>query len=100
VIGHAELLAPRRLTAGAGVVVAAFRGHDAHVALGQFGHAGVAVTLAETGFGLALAAMGAVDRPQVFQATVLPIMGLTGTSTSPRRNAYCTSARPGAPTFY
>ncbi|MNI33533.1 hypothetical protein D3C73_874900 [compost metagenome] len=67
VIGHAELLAPLRLPAGAGLEVAAFRAHDAHVALGQFGHARVAVTLAETGLGLA-SAMGAVDRPQVLQA--------------------------------
>ncbi|MCY1180659.1 hypothetical protein D9M73_211170 [compost metagenome] len=66
-VGHAKLLAPRRFAAGAGVVVAFFRGHDAHVALGQLGHARVAVTLAETGLGLA-SAMGAVDRPQVFQA--------------------------------
>jgi hypothetical protein len=70
-----------------------------HVALGQFGHAGVAVTLAETGLVLR-AAMGAVDRPRYSRRTVLPIKGLTGTSTSPDEMRIARSARPGAPTFY
>ncbi|MNT29355.1 hypothetical protein D3C72_1650900 [compost metagenome] len=66
-IGHAELLAPGRFTAGALVVVAFFRGHDAHIALGQLGHARVAVALAEAGLGLATA-VTAMDGTKVFQA--------------------------------
>ncbi|MNG10485.1 hypothetical protein D3C84_939560 [compost metagenome] len=66
-VGHAELLAPLGFPASASVKVAALRAHDAHVALGQLGHARVAVALAETGLGLA-SAMDAVDRAQVFQA--------------------------------
>ncbi|MCY1404188.1 hypothetical protein D9M71_193900 [compost metagenome] len=66
-VGHAKLLAPPRFTAGAGVVVAFFRGHDADIALGQLGHARVAVTLAEAGLGLA-PTVDAMNRPQVLQA--------------------------------
>ncbi|MNP48247.1 hypothetical protein D3C76_1423530 [compost metagenome] len=74
-VGHAELLTPRRFAAGAGVVVAFFRGHDAHVALGQLGHARVAVTLAEAGLG-ALAAMAAMNGAEVFQAQALADHGV------------------------
>ncbi|MCY1540265.1 hypothetical protein D9M68_758940 [compost metagenome] len=66
-IGHAELLAPARLAAGAGVVMAAFRAHDAQVALRQLLHARVAIALTEAGFGLA-PAMAAMDRTKVLQA--------------------------------
>jgi len=66
-VGHAELLAPRRITAGAGGVMTTLGTHDAQVALSQLGHARVAITLAEAGLGLA-AAMAAMDRTQVFQA--------------------------------
>ncbi|MNQ63676.1 hypothetical protein D3C85_780680 [compost metagenome] len=66
-LGHAELLAPTRLAAGAGVVVAALRAHDADIALRQLLHAGVAVTLAETGLGPA-PAVAAMDGAQVLEA--------------------------------
>lgn len=68
-VGHAECFAPAGITASAGVVMATFGAHDAQVTLGQLGHARVAVTLAETGFGLA-AAMAAMNGTQVFQAHV------------------------------
>src|SRR3546814_6163341 len=47
--------------------MAALRAHDAQVALGQLGHAGVAITLAEAGLGPA-PAMAAVDRTEKLQA--------------------------------
>ncbi|MNN32987.1 hypothetical protein D3C81_1467240 [compost metagenome] len=74
-IGHAELLAPRGFAAGALIVVAFFRGHDAHVALRKLGHARVAVTLAETGLGLA-PAVAAMDGTEVFQAHGLADQGV------------------------
>ena len=68
--GHAELLAPRRLAAGTGGVVALFRADDALVALRQFRHAGIAVALAVTLL-RALAAVAAVDRAQIVEADAL-----------------------------
>ena len=69
-VGHAEFFTPGRLAAGAGVVMAALGTHDAGVALGQLGHARVAITLAEAGLGLA-STMGAMNRPEEFQAQLL-----------------------------
>jgi hypothetical protein len=66
-VGHAELLAPARLAAGALIEVALLRAHDAHIALRQLLHAGVAVALAEAGLGPA-PAMAAMDGAEVFQA--------------------------------
>ncbi len=65
-IGHAELLAPRRITASALIVMAFFRAHDAQVALRQLEHARVAVTLAVAGLGLApaMTAMNGAEKLQ------------------------------------
>ena len=65
-VGHAEVHAPLRIAAGAEVVVAFFRAHDADIALRQFLEAGVAITLAETLVGLA-STMAAVNGTQIFQ---------------------------------
>src|SRR5690606_8922904 len=58
VIGHAELLAPGRLAAGALLVMAALGADDAEVALRQLLHAGETEALAVTVVGKAVAVRG------------------------------------------
>src|SRR5471032_2355154 len=85
-VGHAELLAPGRITAGALIVVALLGAHDADITLRQLEHARVAITLAVAGLGLA-PAVAAMDRTQKLQAHGLADQGVD-------RELFITQAKP------
>jgi flavin-binding protein dodecin len=70
VIGKAVFFTPFRIAAGAVVKMAFLRAHNAAIALGQFGKAGVAVALAKTLF-RAAATVNTVDIAEVLKADSL-----------------------------